>query len=279
MNGITQTIWSIDFPETFCFDIEEKSSDSTTSHSYHSLPEYESFCFDVDHIEEKSSGSTTSHSDLSLLEYESFHFDPSIDSLLPADRSDSHLEEFVDELAHIISSLEYDHFYFDLEDISSLDPPESTLVIDEYTLLVIPLPDFKEISLREVERFDPFFSLTQSGEKTRVMETPSFGFHHMSSPRPAAYSPTERLKTPYGTEVEANVEYSWKQQLSRVNWKEEKILKKRYGHEEEDIRPRSPRGSSELGSWFGAGSDEARIADPVLLLIVGHVASSNWWIY
>ncbi|GKC15735.1 reverse transcriptase domain-containing protein [Tanacetum coccineum] len=54
--------------ETFCFDIEEKSSGSTTSHSYHSLLEYESFCFDVDHIKEKSSGSTTSHSDLSLLE-------------------------------------------------------------------------------------------------------------------------------------------------------------------------------------------------------------------
>ncbi|GKA77490.1 hypothetical protein Tco_0783951 [Tanacetum coccineum] len=175
--------------ETFCFDIGEKSSGSTTSHSDHSLPEYESFCFDVDHIEEKSSGSTTSHSDLSLLEYESFHFDLSIDPLPPADRSDSHLEEFADELAHIISPPEYDHFYFDLEDISSLDPPESTPVIDESTLLVTPLPDSKEISLREVERFDPFFSLTQSGEKTRVMETPSFGFHHMPSPRPAAYSP------------------------------------------------------------------------------------------
>ncbi|GJZ52001.1 hypothetical protein Tco_0606516 [Tanacetum coccineum] len=74
--------------ETFCFDIEEKSSGSTTFHSYHSLSEYESFCFDVDHIEEKSSGSTTSHSDLSLLEYESFHFDISIDQLPQADRSD-----------------------------------------------------------------------------------------------------------------------------------------------------------------------------------------------
>ncbi|GKA59800.1 hypothetical protein Tco_0759113 [Tanacetum coccineum] len=58
--------------ETFCFDIEDKSSGSTTSHSNHSLPEYESLCFD--HIEETSSGSTTSHSDLSRLEYESFHF-------------------------------------------------------------------------------------------------------------------------------------------------------------------------------------------------------------
>ncbi|GJU95518.1 hypothetical protein Tco_1320274 [Tanacetum coccineum] len=144
--------------ESFCFDHqEEKSSGNTTSHSDHSLPEYESFCFDVDHIEEKSSGSTTSHSDLSLLEYESFHFDLSIDPLPPADRSDFHLEELFDELAHIISSPEYDHFYFDLEDISSLDPPESTPFIDESTLLVTPLFDSKEISLREVENFDPFF--------------------------------------------------------------------------------------------------------------------------
>ncbi|GJY11293.1 hypothetical protein Tco_0379478 [Tanacetum coccineum] len=77
------------------------------------------------------------------------------------------------------------------EDISSLDPLELTPVIDESSLLVTPLPDSKEIFLREVERFDPFFSLTQPGEETRVMETPSFGFHHMPSPRPAAYSPKE----------------------------------------------------------------------------------------
>ncbi|GJT10087.1 hypothetical protein Tco_0857129 [Tanacetum coccineum] len=179
--------------ETFCFDIGEKSSGSTTSHSDHSLSEYESFCFDVDHIEEKSSGSTTSHSNLSLLEYESFHFDLSIDPLPPADRSDSHFEEFADELAHIISLPEYDHFSFDLEDFSSLDPPESTLVVDESTLLVTTLPDSKEISLMEVERFDSFFSLTQSGKKTRVMETPSFGFHHMPSYRSAAYLPTELM--------------------------------------------------------------------------------------
>ncbi|GJX54523.1 hypothetical protein Tco_0282892 [Tanacetum coccineum] len=56
----------------------------------------------------------------------------------------------------------YDNLLFDkeLEDISSLDPPESTLVIDESSLLVTPLPDPKQICLREVERFDPFFSLT-----------------------------------------------------------------------------------------------------------------------
>ncbi|GJZ89947.1 hypothetical protein Tco_0661874 [Tanacetum coccineum] len=51
-----------------------------------------------------------------------------------------------------------DNPLFDEEfiDISSLDPPESTPVIDKSTLLVTSLPDSKEISLREVERFDPF---------------------------------------------------------------------------------------------------------------------------
>nr|GEW38047.1 NAC domain-containing protein [Tanacetum cinerariifolium] len=127
--------------ETFCFDIEEKNSGSTTSHSYHFFPEYESFCFDVDHIEDKSSDSTTSHSDLSHFEYESFHFDISIDSLPPADRSDSYFEEFSDELAHIISLPEYDHLYFNLENISSLDPLELTPIIDESTLLVTQFPD------------------------------------------------------------------------------------------------------------------------------------------
>ncbi|GKE16890.1 hypothetical protein Tco_1424467 [Tanacetum coccineum] len=111
--------------EEFYFDIEEKSSGSTTSHSDHSLSEYESFCSDVDHIKEKSSVRTTSHSDLSLLEYESFHFDLSIDRLPPANRSDSQHEEFADELAHIISPSEYDHFYFDLEP----DPRELTRVL------------------------------------------------------------------------------------------------------------------------------------------------------
>ncbi|GKE25580.1 hypothetical protein Tco_1440964, partial [Tanacetum coccineum] len=141
--------------ETFCFDIEEKSSGSTTSHSDyslpdyeafvliliikkrrvvakssgsttsksdHSLPDYEAFCF-----EEKSSGSTTSHSDPSLLEYESFYFDLLIDPLPPAERSDSHHEEYAGELAHIISPPEYDHFYFDLKD----DPGELTRLLKE----------------------------------------------------------------------------------------------------------------------------------------------------
>ncbi|GJV37754.1 hypothetical protein Tco_1410231 [Tanacetum coccineum] len=116
--------------EAFRFDvdhIEEKSSGSTASYSDHSLLDYEAFSFDVDHIEEKSSGSTTSHSDLSLIEYESFHFDLLVDSFPPIDRSDSHLEEFADELAHIISPPEYDRFYFDIEP----DPGELTRGLEE----------------------------------------------------------------------------------------------------------------------------------------------------
>nr|GEW65151.1 hypothetical protein [Tanacetum cinerariifolium] len=65
------------------------------------------------------------------------------------------------------------------------------LLPTESSSLDLPLLDSKQFSLREVERFDPFFSLTQSGGKTKVIETPSFGFHHMPTPRPAKYSPTE----------------------------------------------------------------------------------------
>nr|GEW45956.1 retrotransposon protein [Tanacetum cinerariifolium] len=74
-----------------------------------SLPEFESFCFD---LEEISSGSITTHSDISLSEYDSFIFDLSNDQFPPTDRSDFTHEEFPDELTHIISPPEYDFFYF-----------------------------------------------------------------------------------------------------------------------------------------------------------------------
>nr|GEU59610.1 hypothetical protein [Tanacetum cinerariifolium] len=65
-----------------------------------SLPEFENFCFD---LEEISSGSTTTHSDISLSEYDSFIFDLSNDQFPLTDMSDFTHEEFADELAHIIS--------------------------------------------------------------------------------------------------------------------------------------------------------------------------------
>nr|GFC16947.1 hypothetical protein [Tanacetum cinerariifolium] len=78
-----------EFKNFYC-DLGEISSGSTTTDSDISLPDYEAFYFDDDHIKEISSGSTTTHSDISLSKYESFIF----------------------ELAHIISPLEYDRFYF-----------------------------------------------------------------------------------------------------------------------------------------------------------------------
>nr|GEV00928.1 hypothetical protein [Tanacetum cinerariifolium] len=72
----------------------------TTTHYDISLPDYEAFYFDDDHIKDISSGSTSTHSDISLPEYDSFIF-----------------EEFADELAHIISPPKYDCYYFkDLPD-------------------------------------------------------------------------------------------------------------------------------------------------------------------
>ncbi|GJR49910.1 hypothetical protein Tco_1400431 [Tanacetum coccineum] len=117
---------SIPESETFCFDLEENSSGSTTTRSDYSLPDYEAFYFDDDHIEEKSSGSTTTQSDISLSKYDSFIFDLSNDPFPPADRSDFYHEEFADELAHIISPPEYDCFYFKSEP----DPGELTSIVD-----------------------------------------------------------------------------------------------------------------------------------------------------
>nr|GEZ55820.1 hypothetical protein [Tanacetum cinerariifolium] len=98
--------------EKFCFDLEEISSGSTTTHSDISLLDYEAFYFYDDHIEEISSGITTTHYDISLSEYDSFIFDLSNDQFPPTDRSDFTHEEFADELAHIISPPEYHCFYF-----------------------------------------------------------------------------------------------------------------------------------------------------------------------
>nr|GFA00430.1 hypothetical protein [Tanacetum cinerariifolium] len=95
--------------ETFCFDVEEISSGSTTNSPDISLPEYEAF--QDDHVKEISSGSPTTHSDSPL--YASFMFDLSINLFPPADRSDSY--EFTDELIPFISTPDYDCFLFKVE--------------------------------------------------------------------------------------------------------------------------------------------------------------------
>nr|GEW34308.1 hypothetical protein [Tanacetum cinerariifolium]GEW35354.1 hypothetical protein [Tanacetum cinerariifolium] len=114
---------SLSESKTFCFDLEEISSGSTTTRADISLPDYKAF-YD-NHIKEISSGSTTTHSDFSL--YDSFIFDLSINPFPPADRSDFY--EFSDELAHIISPPEYDCFCFKNEPNSrdfTMDVAEDT---------------------------------------------------------------------------------------------------------------------------------------------------------
>ncbi|GKF68945.1 hypothetical protein Tco_0198624, partial [Tanacetum coccineum] len=84
---------------TFCFNLEEISSGSTTTRSDLSLSDYEAFYYDENHIEENSSGSTTTHFDFSLSKYDLYIFDLLIDLFPPADRSDYYHEEFANELA------------------------------------------------------------------------------------------------------------------------------------------------------------------------------------
>nr|GEV37738.1 hypothetical protein [Tanacetum cinerariifolium] len=92
-----------------------------------SLPEFKTFCFD---LEEISSGGTTTHSDSSL--YDSFIFDLSINPFPLSDRSDFY--EFADELTHIISIPEYDCFFFKIEPNSgdfTMDVVEDTFPTKE----------------------------------------------------------------------------------------------------------------------------------------------------
>nr|GFA43097.1 hypothetical protein [Tanacetum cinerariifolium] len=126
--------------KTFCFDVEEISSGSTNTPPDISLPEYEAF-YD-DHVKEISSGSPT-HSDSSL--YASFIFDLSINPLPPADRSDFY--EFIDELIPFISPPEYDCFLFKVEpnsgdvtkdvveDISPTKEPQVLNILPTYPTL------------------------------------------------------------------------------------------------------------------------------------------------
>nr|GFA52817.1 hypothetical protein [Tanacetum cinerariifolium] len=112
--------------ENFYFDLGEISSGSTTTHSDISFPDYEAFYFDDDHIKKISSGSTTTHLDISLSEYDSFIF--------------AH-EEFIDELAHIISPPEYDCFYFrNLPDQGELMSVLNSGICENLSTTLVNLP-------------------------------------------------------------------------------------------------------------------------------------------
>nr|GFB58676.1 hypothetical protein [Tanacetum cinerariifolium] len=94
--------------ENFYFDLGEISSGSTTTHLIYLFRIMKLSLLNNDHVKEISSGSPTTQSDISCSEYDSFIFDFAN-------------EEFVNELAHIISPPEYDCFYFkDLPDPGEL---------------------------------------------------------------------------------------------------------------------------------------------------------------
>nr|GEV77041.1 hypothetical protein [Tanacetum cinerariifolium] len=134
--------------ETFGFDVEEISSGSTTTHPDLFLPEYEAF-YD-DHVKEISSGSPTTPSDISLSEYDSFMFDLSINPFLPANRSDSY--EFTDELIPFISAPEYDCFLFkdepNLKDFTKDEVKTISLTKEPQVLTVLPTHPTLRLNLK-----------------------------------------------------------------------------------------------------------------------------------
>nr|GFB10831.1 hypothetical protein [Tanacetum cinerariifolium] len=123
--------------KTFCFDVEEISSGSTTTSPDISLLKYE--VFHDDPVKEISSGSPTTHSDSSL--YASFMFDLSINPFPPADRSDSY--ELTNELNPFISPPEYDCFLFKVEPNSrdfTMDVVENISPMKEPQVLTVAHP-------------------------------------------------------------------------------------------------------------------------------------------
>nr|GEV16379.1 hypothetical protein [Tanacetum cinerariifolium] len=153
--------------ETFCFDVEEINSGSTTTRSDISLPEYEAF-YD-DHVKEISSGNTTSHSASSL--YDSFIFDLLINPFPLADRSDFY--EFADELMHIISPPEYDCFLFKIEPNSrdfTIEPnePDNSLSMGDEYLDTIPVTESDEFIKSSVENLVPIPSESEGESECGV---------------------------------------------------------------------------------------------------------------
>nr|GEX08524.1 hypothetical protein [Tanacetum cinerariifolium] len=94
----------------------------------------------------------------------------------------------------------YDNPLFnkEFEDISSMNPPK--LAPLNYEPLGNPYSMSRSLETSDLNLEEPplrsaktiqFQQKLTMGRKMRVMETPSFGFHHMPAPRPAAYSPKE----------------------------------------------------------------------------------------
>nr|GEW73623.1 hypothetical protein [Tanacetum cinerariifolium] len=167
--------------ENFYFDLGEISSGNTTTHSDISLPDYEAFSFNNDHVEEISSGCTTTHSDISLSEYDSFTFDLSNDQCPPTDRSDFTHEEFADELAHIMSPPEYDCFYF-------WNLPDPAFYFDDDHIKEISsgsTTTYSDISLSE---YDSFIFEEFVDELAHIISPPEYDcFYFKDLPNPGEF--------------------------------------------------------------------------------------------
>nr|GFB02505.1 hypothetical protein [Tanacetum cinerariifolium] len=87
---VSSEVMEIVIPETKSSSTSLNSLLEETNTFDNSLPEFETLCFDVEEI---SSGSTTTHPDISLPKYEVFHDDPvkEISSGSPTTHSDSSL--------------------------------------------------------------------------------------------------------------------------------------------------------------------------------------------
>nr|GEZ87487.1 hypothetical protein [Tanacetum cinerariifolium] len=142
-------------------NLREKLLNEETSTFHNSLPKFENFYFDLGEI---SSGSTTTHSDISLSEYDSFIF-----------------EEFVDELAHIISPPEYDRFYFrDLPDQgesmsvlnSGIRKNLSTTLefVDELAHIISP-PEYDCFYFKDLPNPGELMSVLNSGVRENLSTT------------------------------------------------------------------------------------------------------------
>ncbi|GJX12321.1 hypothetical protein Tco_0204079 [Tanacetum coccineum] len=206
--------------ESFYFDdnhIEEKSSGSTTTHSDLSLLKYDSFHFDLlidpfpptdrsDFYHEEFADELAHI--ISPPKYDHFYFDheddlveltrlfkENISETSPKDLTHHELNDLrllLTDCDSIFSEIEFPEIdllvSFPSENEDKVFDPE-ILIIDEV--------------FSEVVRLDPFLSPTQSISMTRVMETPSFGFHHTPSPRPVAYSPKEVMYCYYHSHLKS----------------------------------------------------------------------------
>ncbi|GJY73261.1 hypothetical protein Tco_0477692 [Tanacetum coccineum] len=189
------------FDEPLGDDSKPRSYDVTFSNSIFDFNDDYTLCYDNPLFDEEFEDISSLDPPKSApLNYEPLGNPDSVSKSL--ETSDLNLEELTAEIGLDDSiPTKIDDGYYDSDGgilflehlliVETFFDPTPTVLPKKSTLLVTPPPASKQFSLREVERFDPFFSLTQSGRKTRVMETPSFGFHHMPSPRPAAYSPKE----------------------------------------------------------------------------------------